>query len=512
MAVAPDNGHDSRADGKQHRFRTGLGVALQVLLAISLVAGINVLASRNPMPGLRGDWTQDSRNTLHPDSAAMFESLTDNVELILFYSPLSAQYAAPRAQVEDVFLKTDLMIREASYLSPRVRVESLNPATNPDRAAAALQRTSFDERQAVGNFLLVNARGRTIKLSFSQLAVVDRKTGLLAYGGEDAIYRAVVEVTRREERMVTFAQGAGELDPVREQEALVFASLLDREAYRIGRVNLAKGESIRPETNVLVLARPLQDYDERTISRIGEYHRKGGNLLLMIGAGTPAENIRRYLRSAFQLEIGGDDEVLYDPGSMVRQYPDWILLDKNFGTGHSITRPLANAEQKIQLLLPRVRPLRLKAPNVCDYLLTSNPGAWPDRRKPGNYARQMDEDEKVPGADIEGFPIAVAVNPARGGEQDTTGTGAGRVVLVCSGEICTSQLLSGRTANGPFLVNAVHWLAGKDASERIAPVAVDHPRLALSAKDDRLLFWLVAVLPAAVMMILGFLVFFTRRG
>lgn len=509
--MVADTPLDSRsAPSTLGRGRLRLRAIVQIVLAIGLACGLNVLASRNPVPGLRGDWTGDSRNTLHPDSVKMFESVTDDVEMILFYSPLAARYRAPREQIENVFRKTDLMIREASYLSPRVRVETINPATNPDRAAAAIQRTGFDERQAVGNFLLVNARGRTIKLAFSQLAVVDSQTGQLTYGGEDAIYKAVLEVTRREERMVTFALGNGELDPVREQEALVLASLLDREAYRIGRVNLAKGEPIRPETTVLVIARPLSDYDERTLGQVREYQRKGGNVLLMIGAGTPADNLRSWLRADFQLEIGDDDAVLYDPKAMVRQYPDWILLDENFSTAHSVTRPLANAEQKVQLLLPSVRPLTLKAPNVCDYLLTSNPGAWPDKRKAGNYARRLDPDEKVAGADTQGFPIAVAVEPARG--QGLTGTDSGRVILVMSGEAATSQVLSGRTANGPFFVNAVHWLSGKDASERISPVVVERPRLVLSPSEDRTLFWLTVVLPAAVMTVLGLLVFFVRRG
>jgi len=492
------------------RLGTGLGVLLQVGLMFALVAGINLLAADNPIPGLRGDWTRDSRNTLHPDTAALLEGVQDPVELVLFHSPVASGDPRQRAFYQEVFRKTDLLIREAGYLSRRIIVETIDPSTNPDRAQAAIARTGLREAAGSGNFLLVHARGRNLVLAFEELATVDRSAKQLRYQGEDALYKAVAEVTRREERMVTFVQGHGELDP-RSEQGIAFSRLLDREAYRIGRVDLAKGESIQPGTTVLVVARPALDPAPEAIAAIDEFHRKGGNVLLLIGAGTPAERLRQYLETQFRLALGPENEMLRDPKGSLRPAPSVIVVDRNFDPDHPITRPLARAEQAVRVYLPKVRPLVLKAPHVCTYLLRSNPGSWPDKNKPGNIQGTLDEDEKVPGYETEAFPMAVAVDP-KDPAQRGAGENSGRLVLVCSGECALGQFLDQRSGGAAFLLNAVHWLSGKDAGERIAPLALREAKLSMTAKDDRVLFWTVVVLPSLVMVGLGLLVFLLRRG
>jgi hypothetical protein len=487
-----------------------VGVAAQVVLALSLVAGTNWLFGRNPIPGLRGDWTEDSRNTLHPDTAALLSGVKDPVELVLFHTPIATRDARLRAHDLEVYQKTDLLIREASYLSRRITAETINPTTNPDRAQAAVARTGIEANALAGNFLLVHARGRNISLGFAQLAGEDPTTHVLRYQGEDALYKAVAEVTRREARLVTFLRGHGELDPTGSDQGLVFATILDREAYRLGRVDLSRGEEILPRTSVLVVARPLQELAREEIAAINDYHRKGGNLLFLIGARSPAENLRQYFLTQFKLALGEDDEMLHDPKGALPQYPEWIVMDRNFNPEHPVTRPLARSEQRLTVILPRVRPLTLKAPGVCTSLLASHAGSWPDRYRPGHYARNLEEDEKVPGYEQQGFPLVVSVDPQHP-NQRVSGDNAGRMVLFCSGDFAASQFLAASPANGAFLLNAVHWLSGKDSGERIAPVAVREVRVALTQKDDRLLFWAVVVLPSLVMLVLGLMVFWLRR-
>ena len=495
-----------------HRLRIGLGVTVQILLALALVVGLNLLASRNPVPGLRGDWTLDGRNTLHPDTAAVLKGLKDPVELVLFYSPLASQASGQRAYHQEVFHKTDLLIREAGYLSKRILVETVNPATNPDRARAALRRTGLEKGTATGSFLLVHARGRNIQLTFRQLAAVDSNTGQLRYGGEDALYRAVNEVTRHEERMVTFVQGRGEVDPTIKEQGLTFANLLIREAYRVGRFDITREEeSIPSGTTVLVLARPLLDYSEVEIEKIREEHSLGRGLLIFINARTPAENLRRFLRTQFKMDLADRSQILHDPKGAMRKFPDWIMMDKNFSPDHPVSRPLARAEQKVAVILPNVRPLVLKAPGVCDFLLMAHFGAWPDVLKKGNTARHLDEDEKVFDFEKQRFPLVVAVDPRKPGQQGA-GENSGRVVLFCSGDMASSQILDLPTANRALLINAVHWVSGKDSGRIIPPVSVRHARLILTGKEDRMLFWTVVVLPSAIMGVLGLLVFLLRRG
>ena len=489
----------------------GAGVAAQVALVLALVAGINALASRHPVPGLRGDWTADSRHTLQPRTEARLRAVQDPVDLVLLYTPISGRSAAQQAYLREIYQKTDLLIRQAAYVSPSITAESINVATQPDRAQAVLDRTGLKDQVVSGSLLLVHARGRNIQLPFPQLAQVDRASGQLRFQGEDALYKSVAEVTRREERMVTFVQGHGELDPVRQEEALALAVELNREAYRVGRVDLMRGEPIHPATSVLVVARPQKDLDREEIAAINEFHRRGGNLLLLIGARTPATRLAHYLRTQFKLELGAENEVLFDPRAAVRRFPDWMLLDRNFNPDHPVTRPLARAEQKMSVVFPRVRPIKLAAPRVCDYLVSSNPGAWPDKYKPGNYVQTLDDDEKVPGFEKQPFPVVVAVDPKRSG-QDTSGEASGRMVLFGSGECASSQFLTSFPANAALLLNAIHWLSGKELGETIAPVATRDPRLAMTSRADRWLFWTVVILPSAIMVILGLLVFWLRRG
>ena len=66
----------------------------------------------------------------------------------------------------------------------RITVESINPATNPDRARAALERTGLESAAALGSFLLVHARGRNLQLSFPQLGALDPHSGMIRYRGE----------------------------------------------------------------------------------------------------------------------------------------------------------------------------------------------------------------------------------------------------------------------------------------------------------------------------------------
>lgn len=487
------------------------GVAVQVLLAVCLVAGLNLLTARNPIPGLRGDWTVDSANTLHPDTAGLFRAVKDPVELVLFRSPLAATLPAQRAFNQEVYRKTDLLIREAAFLNQRITVESINPVTNPDRARAAIERTGLEATASMGSFLLVHARGRNIQLPFPQLATLDPRSGQLRYQGEDALYKAMAEVTRRQARLVTFVLGHGEFDPVKADEGLPLASRLNREAYRIARCNLARGENIQDGTSVLVIARPLTELSPEALAAISAYHRDGGNVLLAVGARTPAANLRRYLETQFKLALRADDEMLYDPKGALPRFPEWIVADSQFNVEHPITRPLARSERKVAVVLPRVRPLTLKAPGVCDYLVSSHPGAWPDKQAKGFFDRRLEDEEKLPSFDKLGFPMAVSVDP-RNPRQQVAGAKAGRLVLICSGEAAGAQFLENFPANATLLVNAVHWLSGKDAGERVAPVAVRVSRLTLTAADDRLLFWLVVALPSAVMIVLAGLVFFMRRG
>ena len=127
---------------------------------------------------------------------------------------------------------------------------------------------SLGQKQVVMNLLEEQVMG------IPEEVILNQSVSLLEYKFSNAIQK----LTLKERSNIVFTEGHGELD--RQQTAVLENSL--KEYYNTGRVNLDSIYQLNSDINVLVVAKPRTNFNQRAKFLIDQYIMNGGSVLWLI--------------------------------------------------------------------------------------------------------------------------------------------------------------------------------------------------------------------------------------
>lgn len=228
---------------RQTRYAAYATIYLLVFLSILVI--VNILADRY---NKSYDSTSNKRYSLSGQTAKIVKGLRQPASIT--YYDQSTRFEQARDQLD-----------QYANLSPKVRVEYVDPDKSPELARAA----------GVRNY------GITI------VQIGERKEEAKSLT-EEAITGAFIRDLKTATRTVCFVEGSGEhqIEDSERSGYSRFKELLGKDGYEAKSVNLVTKAEIPSDCTVLVVGGPDADYQQPEVDTIQKYVEGGGRALIML--------------------------------------------------------------------------------------------------------------------------------------------------------------------------------------------------------------------------------------
>jgi ABC-type uncharacterized transport system involved in gliding motility auxiliary subunit len=304
---------------------------------------------------------------------------------------------------------------------------------------------------------------------------------------------------------VYFTSGHGEpgdSDPAGKGYAQ-FKQLLQSEGYQVDTIVLAGMTQTLKAGDVVVVAGPTRPFRPAEVETLRDFvfnPETKGSLLVMLAtafsfpAETPPDLGLEELWLPWEIRLG-NDAVLDPAGQQFLSNPLWALVFNQVdheGWGfHTITKDLTQT----QAAFPLSRSMSLGTPVTTTLtateLVKTGPQAWGETDFASLQAEQPNMDASEQG------PLTLGV-AAEGGDS------AGRLVLYGSAAFASDEILSvpglvQTYSNFNLALNSVNWLAADEDLISIRPTEPDNRTLKVPENPALLWWFLVLLLPLAVM-------------
>ena len=482
-----------------------LNLVLQAVLFVTLFGGLNYLARNHAW---RYDLTQHRRYSLSPETLAYLKTLTSPVRIVVTLTPNS-----DNADVAQAYRDVSALLREYTYATEgdanrRITVEYLDVY---QRRREADQLGIVQPDTIV---LLCGDRRRTIPLG-----EIYRLNGRVktAFRGEEAFTAAILDVSSPGKKKVYFLTGHGELNP-EDVDPVRGLSLLRDELrarnFDVDRLELTEGGKVPADAALLVAVAPQGRYTPAEEEQLRQYLGAGAGRMIVL-----LEPERPFGLSSLLLDWGilVDDDLIYDTGAdNMTEEGDLIV---RYFLPHPITQTLLDRQMPL-----RIGPARSLRPDpgrklgndlTVTTLAVTSTTAW------GEVSYRLHTaPEYNPGYDIKNdrpgleppnqLAIAIAserVSARAGLDFSVRG---GRLVVFGTGDLIANNRIAG-AANLNIFLGAVNWTVDRDTQFNIPARPIERFSLSLSAGElARLRRSLLFALPGAALL-LGLIVYWTRR-
>lgn len=482
-----------------------LNLVLQAALFVTFFAGLNYLARFHPW---RFDLTSQHRYSLSPETLAYLRTLSRPVRIVVTLNPNS-----DNVDIAQAYRDVSALLREYTYATEgdanrRVTVEYLDVYQRRRDA----DQLGIDQPDTI--VLLCGDRRRTVTLG--EIYRLDKGVKQ-AFRGEQAFTAAILDVSNPGKKKIYFLTGHGELNPEDVDPVRGLSMLRDELRSRnfdVDRLELSAGAKIPADAALLIAVAPQGRYTPAEEEQLRQYLGPGaGRMIILLEPALP------FGLSNLLLDWGilVDDDLVYDTGAD-NMTEEGDLIVRLF-LPHPITQTLL--DRQIPLRIGPARSLRPDPGSrvgndltVTTFAVTSS-SAW------GEVSYRMHTaPEYNPGYDIKNdrpglepkdhlaIGMASVRVPARAG-LDFSVRG-GRLVVFGTGDLIANNRIAG-AANLNIILSAVNWTVDRDTQFNIPVRQIERYSLSLSAGDfARLRRSLLFLLPGAALL-LGFIVYWTRR-
>ena len=219
--------------------------ATYILIVMAAVVVVNVLADRF---NKSYDATSNKRYSLSDQTAKIVKGLKQNATITYFNQSTR-------------FREGKDLLDEYANLSPKVRVEYVDPDKNPQAAREAGIRSLGTAVVQIG-MKKEEVKGMT----------------------EEGITGAFIRDLKSNTRMVCFVSGSGEhqIDNSDRQGLSRFKDLLTRDNYESKTVSLLEKTEVPNDCTTLVVAGPTRNYEQPEVDALQKYVESGGRAFLML--------------------------------------------------------------------------------------------------------------------------------------------------------------------------------------------------------------------------------------
>jgi len=482
-----------RDDFRSARRERRLNRWLQALLALTLAVGLNLAATR---PGLRwrADLTEDRRHSLASESSALLADMRARAPAGAAAWATVALVELPEETLDPAAERRLVRLIEAIERDAAGWLRVARPGSGSTQALGALAARHGPLPPDAAVVLACGPRLRSLGVA---------ELGSLAEAGrlEEALLSALLEVTDDRTLVAYLVRGHGELSAEDTSPARGLSQLARQ--LRLANIELRPlllAGPVPRDAAMIIVAGPAAALAPAEAEVLRAYlHDRNGRALLLLDPGRE-HGLEDLLES---WAIRSPDAEIREPDAS-RRLPDGDIAVRNLDAKlHPVAQVLADLD--LPLVAGRLRPVQFDVGSAPDSTLAvwqmaySSGEAWGEadpRREPARFD---------PARDFPG-PLCVAVAAER---QAGIGAAGGRLVVIGSSDLAANARL-GRGGNRALLLQAVHWLGGRERRAAVPPRALDRFALTAAASQMGSLAWRLA-LPCFLVAAVGLAVSAWRR-
>lgn len=363
---------------------------------------------------------------------------------------------AGRPEFAELYDEVREVARRFAAASRHISVATADPTVDPGRIGELAEELALSpDEVSGGGAVVVASAGRRRAVALLDMATFGpSEVGgkLASFRGEEALAAAVLEVSDPARPPICFSQGHGELDL--DEDLSRVTEALARGGF--GARALASLQVVPASCAALAVVGPRRPLDRDEVVAVEQYLRGGGRIL--VAAADPV-GLDETLGVNLGAEVAGGGAQLA-PGV-------WATLD---GYG---SHPVSAAFRGRRLTVWH-QPRRVLGVGATPLVLSAA-----------------------------GDAIGVATEDPR--------TGARAVVFGTARSFATGELERSGGANDALIASAIAWLTGRTKLVGIGPKTPEQLRIALTAADERRVFWIAVVLLPAAAALAGLLLAWRRR-
>jgi ABC-type uncharacterized transport system involved in gliding motility auxiliary subunit len=450
---------------RQTKYAAYAATYILVVIAICVVA--NLLGNRY---NKSYDATANKRYSLSEQTAKIVKGLKQDATITYFNAGTK-------------FPEGKDLLEEYKNLSPKVKVEYVDPDKNPQLAREAGIRSLGTAVVQIGS-KKEEAKSMT----------------------EEGITGAFIRDLKSTTRTVCFASGSGE-HQISESEREGFSRLKDAltsDNYETQGVDLVQKAEVPGNCTVLVVGGPTRNYEQPQVDGIKKYVEGGGRAFFML---SPPLKVGRFqiakndaLTSLLQgWGVTAGKELILDLnpiGQMVGLGPEVALVSSY------TSQPIVNDIKRTATGFPLSRPLEIKNTDktTVEKLFDSSETSVATTNL--NSARVDVNDPK----NKKGPLTLAAAGTYSTGKEGTQG----RFVVVGSGDWADNQYIN-FNGNADLALNAVNWLSSDEDLISIRPKAPEDRRVTMTQRQFNVVLITAQFVLPLIVIIGGVGVWWKRR-
>ncbi|MDX2109838.1 MAG: Gldg family protein [Verrucomicrobiota bacterium] len=480
-----------------NRFKQ-LNRALQILLALTLMSGLNYVAGKYYW---RDDLSAWKKSGLSPESLAYVRDLPKAVKIIVTL-PRDSNQAEDRV----LFRYTKDLLDKYEYASrqkgtARITLEYVDVFRDLSRTETLRLEYGLDQPYLV-LFVCDKQRRTVVPADIMEF----RDKAPVAFKGEQAFTSALLEVVSERTPTIYFLAGHGEMllddtDPLRGLSEV--SAQIKARNFSTRTLDLTQTSVVPQDAGMVVICDPQGPLGRDEVEKLRRYLAdKAGRVMVIL---SPA---RKHGLNELFYEWGllVDDMVVLEMSNDFVQSSGNLLL-RNFGD-HPITGILI--KNQTPLLAGLSRPVREDIGAPLDERLKITPLAasssqsWAERNYSASGTPRFDAANDLRG------PISVAaVAERRVASQLGINLDGGRLIVFGTSDLMSNRMISA-PGNLTLVFSTLNWAFHRDQLLTIPPKPIDKFQISLSPAELRSLASHFAILPLAAAL-LGLAVWWARR-
>lgn len=441
--------------------------ATYVLVVIAVIVVINVLADRY---NKSYDATANKRYSLSAQTAKIVKGLKQDATITYFNQSTR-------------FRDGKDLLEEYKNLSPKVKVDYVDPDKEPQRARAA----------GVRNF------GTAI------VQIGDKKDEAKSMT-EEGITGAFIRDLKSNSRTVCFVTGSGEhqIDDSDREGFSQFKQLLAKDDYETKAVDLLQKPEVPSDCTTLVVAGPTRNYVQPEVDALKKYVEGGGRAFFMLDP---------------PLKMGRSD--IADNDALTSLLQSWgVIVDKDlildlspvgqiFGLGPQValvssysSQPIVSEIKRTATGFPLARSIQIKNGDKTsvEKLFDSSTSSLATTNLSSDRVSVQDPNNK------KGPLTLAAAGTYNTGKQNSQG----RFVVVGSSGWVANRFITFE-GNGDLALNAVNWLASDEDLISIRPKTPENRRVTMTGRQFNAVLVTSQFILPLIVVVAGFGVWWKRR-
>lgn len=441
--------------------------ATYILVVIAVVVVANVLADRY---NKSYDATANKRYSLSEQTAKIVKGLTQNATITYFNQSTR-------------FRDGKDLLEEYKNLSPKLKVEYVDPDKDPQRARAA----------GIRNF-------------GTAIVQIGEKKEEAKSMTEEGVTGAFIRDLKSNTRTVCFLSGSGEhqIDDTEREGFSQFKQLLAKDDYEAKTVDLLQKPEVPNDCTALVVAGPTRNYVQPEVDAIKKYVEDGGRAFFMLdppfkmGHSDIADNDA--LTSLLQSwGVSFDKDLILDlsPVGQIFGLGPQVALVSNYSS-----QPIVSQIKRTATGFPLARSIEIKKADKTNVekLFDSSSSSLATTNLSSARVSVQDPNNK------KGPLTLAAAGTYNTGKQNSQG----RFVVIGSSGWAANRFITFE-GNSDLALNAVNWLSSDEDLISIRPKSPEDRRVTMTARQfNGVLVTSQFILPLIVV-VAGFGVWWKRR-